>query len=135
MAKFAVGQSVDNAADDHESGTVVAVFPTVDDSFRYAVDMEGYGLLQFFAEEKLGVRLGKSRNRPVLEQCYASYKQRTLPRFPGKLNGPNGARRYPPSSYTYRGEWTDFPSSRRSGFQDRQVRRKPVIGRAKVRRH
>ena len=36
-----------------ESGTVVAVFPTVDDSFRYAVDIEGYGLLQFFAEEKL----------------------------------------------------------------------------------
>ena len=55
MAKFAVGQLFDNAADDHESGTVVAVFPTVDDSFRYAVDMEGYGLLQFFAEEKLDV--------------------------------------------------------------------------------
>jgi hypothetical protein len=53
MSKFAVGQLVDNAADDHESGTVVAVFPTVDDSFRYAVDIEGYGLLQFFAEEKL----------------------------------------------------------------------------------
>ena len=53
MAKFAVGQLVDNAADDHESGTVVAVFPTVDDSFRYAVDMEGYGLLQFFTKEKL----------------------------------------------------------------------------------
>jgi hypothetical protein len=46
---------VDNAADDHESGTVVAVFPTVDDNFRYAVDMEGYGALQFFAEEKLVV--------------------------------------------------------------------------------
>jgi hypothetical protein len=40
MSKFAVGQLVDNAADD-ESGTVVAVFPTVDDSFRYAVDVEG----------------------------------------------------------------------------------------------
>ena len=53
MPKFAVGQMVDNAADDHESGMVVAVFPTVDDSFRYAVDMEGYGLLQFFSEEKL----------------------------------------------------------------------------------
>ena len=26
--------------------------PTVDDSFRYAVDMEGYGLLPFFSEEK-----------------------------------------------------------------------------------
>jgi len=52
MSKFAVGQLVDSAA--HESGTVVAVFPTVDDSFRYAV-VEGYGLLQFFAEEKLVV--------------------------------------------------------------------------------
>ena len=52
MSKFAVGQLVDSAAQDHESGTVVAVFPTVDDSFRYAVDMEGYGLLPFFSEEK-----------------------------------------------------------------------------------
>jgi hypothetical protein len=34
-------------------GQVVAVFPTVDGSFRYAVDTEGYGTLQFFAEEKL----------------------------------------------------------------------------------
>ena len=32
MSKFAVGQLVDNAADDHESGTVVAVFPTVDET-------------------------------------------------------------------------------------------------------
>jgi hypothetical protein len=55
MAKFAIGEKVDNATDDHESGTVVAVFPTVDDRFRYAVDMEGYGALQFFAEEKLVV--------------------------------------------------------------------------------
>ena len=34
---------------------VVAVFPTVDGSFRYAVDTEGYGALQFFAEEKLAL--------------------------------------------------------------------------------
>ena len=47
MAKFAIGEIVDNAADDHESGTIVAIFPTVDDHFRYAVDMEGYGALQF----------------------------------------------------------------------------------------
>ncbi len=59
MSKFAVGQLVDNAADDHESGMVVAVFPTVDDSVRYAVDMSGYGLLQFFAEEKLVVHPAK----------------------------------------------------------------------------
>ena len=53
MAKFAVGEMVDNVADDHEGGTVIAVFPTVDGNFRYAVDTEGYGALQFFTEEKL----------------------------------------------------------------------------------
>jgi hypothetical protein len=31
------------------------MFPTIDGSFRYAVDMEGYGALQFFVEEKLVV--------------------------------------------------------------------------------
>jgi len=36
---------------------VVAVFPTVDGSFRYAVDTGGYGALQFFIEEKLAVNL------------------------------------------------------------------------------
>ena len=55
MSKFAIGDRVDEATDDHEGGTVVAVFPTVDGNFRYAVDMEGYGALQFFAEEKLVV--------------------------------------------------------------------------------
>jgi hypothetical protein len=53
MSKFAIGEQVENVANDHESGTVVAVFPTVDGGFRYAVDTEGYGTLQFFAEEKL----------------------------------------------------------------------------------
>lgn len=53
MSKFAIGEQVDKAADDHESGKIIAVFPTVDGNFRYAVDMEGYGALQFFAEEKL----------------------------------------------------------------------------------
>jgi 2,4-dienoyl-CoA reductase-like NADH-dependent reductase (Old Yellow Enzyme family) len=55
MSKFAIGERVDNAADDHEGGTVIAVFPTVEGNFRYAVDMEGYGALQFFNEEKLVV--------------------------------------------------------------------------------
>jgi hypothetical protein len=55
MSKFAIGEKVDNAADDHEVGTVVAVFRTVDGNFRYAVDTEGYGALQFFTEEKLVV--------------------------------------------------------------------------------
>jgi hypothetical protein len=32
---------------------VIAVFLTVDGNFRYAVDMEGYGALPFFNEEKL----------------------------------------------------------------------------------
>ena len=61
MSKFAIGEQVDNAADDHESGTVIAVFPTVDGSFRYAVDTEGYGALQFFAEEKLVIHPSGTR--------------------------------------------------------------------------
>ena len=59
MSKFAVGQQVENVANGHESGTVVAVFPTVEGSFRYAVDTEGYGALQFFAEEKLAVAVAR----------------------------------------------------------------------------
>jgi hypothetical protein len=53
MAKFVIGEKVDNVASDRESGTVVAVFPTVEGNFRYAVDTEGYGALKFFSEEKL----------------------------------------------------------------------------------
>jgi hypothetical protein len=30
MSKFAIGEQVDNAAVDHEGGTVIAVFPTVE---------------------------------------------------------------------------------------------------------
>jgi hypothetical protein len=55
MSKFSIGEKVDNATDDHEVGTVIAVFPTVDGNFRYAVDTDGYGALQFFNEEKLVV--------------------------------------------------------------------------------
>jgi hypothetical protein len=55
MAKFAIGEKVDDAADDHDAGTVIAVFTTVEGKFRYAVDVEGYGALQFFAEESLVV--------------------------------------------------------------------------------
>ena len=57
MSKFAIGEKVNNAADDHEVGTVIAVFPTVEGNVRYTVDMGGYGALQFFAEEKLVVHL------------------------------------------------------------------------------
>jgi hypothetical protein len=53
MSKFAIGEKVDDAAGDHEVGTVIAVFPTVDGGYRYAVDTEGYGALQFFTEERL----------------------------------------------------------------------------------
>ena len=61
MSKFTIGDEVENAADDHEVGTVVAVFPTVDGNFRYAVDTEGYGALQFFTEEKLVVHPPQDR--------------------------------------------------------------------------
>jgi hypothetical protein len=53
MSKFAIGEKVDHVTDDHEVGTVVAVFPTVEGTFSYAVDTEGYGALQFFIEETL----------------------------------------------------------------------------------
>ena len=66
MSKFAVGQMVNNAANSHESGMVVAVFPTVDDSFRYAVDTAGYGLLQFYAEEKLVPKPRRAGPRPII---------------------------------------------------------------------
>jgi hypothetical protein len=55
MSKFAIGDRVDKAADDHEGGVVVGVFSTDDGNFRYAVDMEGYGALEFLTEEKLVV--------------------------------------------------------------------------------
>ena len=56
MSKFAIGEQVENVADDHESGTVVAVFSTVDGSFRDA-NTDGYGALRFFTEEKLAFTL------------------------------------------------------------------------------
>ncbi|HSZ95401.1 MAG TPA: hypothetical protein VK767_03765 [Bradyrhizobium sp.] len=61
MSKFAIGERVEQATDDHDAhkdGVVIAVFPTTDGNFRYAVDMEGYGALQFFTEEKLVVCAG-----------------------------------------------------------------------------
>jgi hypothetical protein len=53
MSKFVIGEQVENTRGDSELGAVVAVFPTVDGSFRYAVDIEGYGALRFFAEQEL----------------------------------------------------------------------------------
>ncbi len=53
MAKFAVGEVVDKATGDHSCGIVVAVFPTVEGSYGYAIDTEGYGALQFVVEDDL----------------------------------------------------------------------------------
>jgi hypothetical protein len=58
MSKFAIGERVEKTTDDHEDGVVIAIFPTMDGNFRYAVDMEGYGALQFITEEKLAVCVG-----------------------------------------------------------------------------
>ena len=70
MSKFAIGEKVDNAANDHEVGTVIAVFPTVDGNFRYAVDTEGYGALQFFMEERGPVLpSARARVRAGLLRC------------------------------------------------------------------
>ena len=53
MSKFAVGEVVDKTTGDHSYGVVVAVFPTVEGSYEYAIDTEGYGALQFVVEENL----------------------------------------------------------------------------------
>ena len=55
MSKFAIGEQVENVADDHESGAVVAV----DGSFRGAVDTDGYGALRCFTEEKRAFTLAR----------------------------------------------------------------------------
>jgi len=53
MSKLAIGEKVDNAADDPQGGTIIAVFPTIDGNFRYFVDADGYGALEFCTEENL----------------------------------------------------------------------------------
>jgi hypothetical protein len=53
MPRFAVGETVDKTTDDHSCGVVVAIFPTIDGSYQYAIDAEGYGALQFVSENKL----------------------------------------------------------------------------------
>lgn len=59
MSKFAIGDKVDQASE-ARGGVVVAVFATDDGNFRYAVDMEGYGALQFLTEEKLVGHISQS---------------------------------------------------------------------------
>jgi hypothetical protein len=56
MSKLAVGEKVDNAADDQRGDTIIAVFPTVDGSFRFFVEADGQGALKAFAEENLVVQ-------------------------------------------------------------------------------
>jgi hypothetical protein len=48
VPKFAIGDVVDK--DKTHSGTVIAIFTTIEGEQRYAVDMEGYGALQFIME-------------------------------------------------------------------------------------
>ena len=51
MPKFVIGEQVETV--DHESGTVVAAFPTADESLGYAVDTDAFAALQ----EKLAFTL------------------------------------------------------------------------------
>src|ERR1700694_3785796 len=98
MSKCAVGEKVDNAANDHEGGTVIAVFPTIDGSFRYAVDTKGYGTLQFFTEEKLVVH--------PCEAATATWKlmaaRADVPRAPVRLGERAGRRRVSEAEHYFR---------------------------------
>jgi hypothetical protein len=53
MSKFAICDRVNRTIHGHEGGVVIAVFPTDDGNFRYAVDMEGCGALEFLSEDNL----------------------------------------------------------------------------------
>ena len=64
MSKFTIGERVDGATEDHEGGTVIAVFPTVDGRFRYAVDMEGTARCSYFQKKNSpSTRFGPSEGR------------------------------------------------------------------------
>ena len=52
MSRFAIGEQVENAIGDREPGTVVAVFPALDESLEYAADANGCGAHQLFTEKK-----------------------------------------------------------------------------------
>jgi hypothetical protein len=54
MSKFAIGEKVDKAADDHEGGIIIAVFPTADGNFRYAVAYGGLWRAPVFRRGKTG---------------------------------------------------------------------------------
>ena len=55
MSKFAIGEQVENIANDHKMGTVVAVFPTVTEASDMPSTRRATAHSQFFAEEKLAV--------------------------------------------------------------------------------
>ena len=44
MSKSAIGDKVDNAAEDNQDRMVIAVFPTVNGSFRFVIDGDGCAL-------------------------------------------------------------------------------------------
>ena len=44
MSKSAIGDNVDNAAEDNQDRLVIAVFPTVNGSFRFVIDGDGCAL-------------------------------------------------------------------------------------------
>jgi hypothetical protein len=52
MSKPALGDKVDNSADDDQDRMVIAVFPTVNGSFRFVVEGDGCAL-ESCAEENL----------------------------------------------------------------------------------
>jgi hypothetical protein len=44
MSKSAIGDKVDNAAQDDQDRMVIAVFPTINGSFRFVIDGDGCAL-------------------------------------------------------------------------------------------
>jgi hypothetical protein len=44
MSKSAIGNKVDKAAEDDQDRMVIAVFPTVNGSFRFVIDGDGCGV-------------------------------------------------------------------------------------------
>ena len=55
MSKFAIGEEVENAAGDHEVGTVVAVFPTVEGGFRYLLTRKDTARSSFSSRKNYSV--------------------------------------------------------------------------------
>ena len=55
MSKFAVGDKVDKAADDHEAGTVIAVFSTTDGNFSTPSTWKATARCSFSPRENLVV--------------------------------------------------------------------------------